>query len=258
MQGFNTGTGFPTFIDLLSLRDDPHAPSASLPPAATAPATTSASRPSSPTACTRKGYLLGAGGLFSHYSFGFSGDATQSALFAGASVRTTAATTARRSRALGLDSHQRLSPASRACRAIRRPATSWPPTTGRPRDKEYRGWDGRFGMLYKKLKNLVGISVSFKVPSSQRGDRGHLHQRPGDGRLQRSWWLRGVRTTNTYHFKPPTEMTVGAVTNLCSPHRHRTGPGRGLRRDEDHLRHRVGPGRGADQQARIKDNYCRR
>src|SRR5262245_58146332 len=70
-QGFNTGTGFPTFIELLSLRDDPTARALGL----TYP-TSAGDQTVLTDSLHEKGYLLGQGGL-SHYSFGFAVNATQ-------------------------------------------------------------------------------------------------------------------------------------------------------------------------------------
>jgi hypothetical protein len=210
-EGFNTGTGFPTFVDLLSLRDDPTARALGL----TYPTYDgSGNYLGDQTVLTdslhEKGYLLGQGGL-SHYSFGFAVNATES-IFFGASVSYNSGHYTGDLELSAVDSTN----------AYPSGVETVPgdPTTSdfvaadyrTTRDKEYRGWDGRFGMLYK-LKNLVGISVSFKVPSSQKVTEDiFVSGRSvfGSGSLVAP----EVRTTNTYHFKPPTEMTVGAMTNL--------------------------------------------
>ena len=81
------------------------------------------------------------------------------------------------------------------------------------RDKQYRGWDARFGVLYK-FYNFIGISASFKAPTPQE--------------VKESVFINGVSrfagkpnivvpqtlSTSSYHFRPPTEMTVGAMVNM--------------------------------------------
>lgn len=210
-EGFNTGTGFPTFIDLLSLRDDPTARALGLTYAAyDGSGTYLGDRTVLTDSLHEKGYLLGQGGL-SHYSFGFAVNATQSVFF-GASV---SYNSGHYTGDLELSAFDSTNAYPTGVETV-----PGDPQTGdfvsadyrTTRDKEYRGWDGRFGMLYK-FKNLAGISVSFKVPSSQKVTEDVFVS----GRSQfgsNSLVAPEVRTTNTYHFHPPTEMTVGAMTNL--------------------------------------------
>ena len=81
------------------------------------------------------------------------------------------------------------------------------------RNTEYKGWDVRFGLVYR-LWNFIGVSASFKVPSRHT--------------INETRYLSGTTTykngtvlnvdesviTQTYTIKPPYEMTVGAMVNL--------------------------------------------
>jgi hypothetical protein len=81
------------------------------------------------------------------------------------------------------------------------------------RNTEYKGWDVRFGLVYR-LWNFIGVSASFKIPSRHT--------------INETRYLSGTTTykngtvlnvdesviTQTYTIKPPYEMTVGAMVNL--------------------------------------------
>ncbi len=81
------------------------------------------------------------------------------------------------------------------------------------RNTEYKGWDVRFGVVYR-LWNFIGISASFKVPFEHTIDE--------------TRYLSGTSTfssggvidvkeniiTQKYKIKPPYEATVGGMVNL--------------------------------------------
>ena len=81
------------------------------------------------------------------------------------------------------------------------------------RSKQYRGWDIRFGMLYK-LANFIGVSASFKVPSSHKVEENTFASGLSHFAANRSLAVPETETASLYHFTPPSEVTVGAMTNL--------------------------------------------
>ena len=81
------------------------------------------------------------------------------------------------------------------------------------RNKQYHGWDVRFGILYK-LANFIGISASFKVPSSYRVDEDVFIKGNSKFAANRSVVYPETQTTSSYHFTPPSEMVIGAMVNL--------------------------------------------
>jgi hypothetical protein len=203
--GFNTGTGFPTFIDLLSQRDDPTLRALGLTyPTSTGDQTILSSN------LYETGYLLGQGGL-SNYSFGFAVNATQSVFF-GASVSYNSGHYTGDLQVSAFDSTNAYPTGVQTDPGNPQTDDFVSADYRTTQDKQYRGWDGRFGVLYK-FKNLVGISASFRVPSSQKVTEDIFvsgHSVYGSGGVIAP----ETHTSSTYHFKPPTEMTVGAMTNL--------------------------------------------
>lgn len=81
------------------------------------------------------------------------------------------------------------------------------------RSKQYRGWDLRFGMMYR-LANFIGVSASFKVPSSHKVEESTFASGLSQFAADRSIAVPETETASLYHFKPPSEMTVGAMANL--------------------------------------------
>jgi len=81
------------------------------------------------------------------------------------------------------------------------------------RNTEYKGWDVRFGVVYR-LWNFIGVSASFKVPFEHT--------------ISETRYLSGTATyssgsvleveespiTQKYKIKPPYEATVGGMVNL--------------------------------------------
>ncbi len=81
------------------------------------------------------------------------------------------------------------------------------------RSKQYRGWDVRFGMLYR-LANFIGVSASFKVPSSHKVEEEVFISGTSQFGSNRSIVVQETATASSYHFSPPSEVTVGAMANL--------------------------------------------
>jgi hypothetical protein len=81
------------------------------------------------------------------------------------------------------------------------------------RDKKYQGWDVRFGMLYK-LANFIGLSASFKLPNSHKVSEEIFVTGRSQFAANRSIVVPETKSTSTYFFKPPAEMTLGAMMNL--------------------------------------------
>ncbi len=81
------------------------------------------------------------------------------------------------------------------------------------RSKQYRGWDVRFGILYK-LANFIGVSASFKVPSSHKVDENIFISGKSQFASNHSIVVPETETQSLYHFRPPSEVTVGAMMNL--------------------------------------------
>ncbi|MGH7492609.1 MAG: hypothetical protein ACREOO_09450 [bacterium] len=81
------------------------------------------------------------------------------------------------------------------------------------RSKQYRGWDLRFGMMYR-LANFIGVSASFKMPSSHKVEEQVFASGRSEFAANRSLDVPETESTSIYHFTPPSEMTVGAMVNL--------------------------------------------
>ena len=81
------------------------------------------------------------------------------------------------------------------------------------RDKEYSGWDARFGGMYR-FRNFIGLSASFKIPVSQEVRETSFIS--GVSRFANSQSLVAPESLafSSYKFKPATEMTFGAMVNL--------------------------------------------
>jgi len=81
------------------------------------------------------------------------------------------------------------------------------------RDKQYRGWDARFGMMYK-LADFIGLSASFHLPGPEKVSEDLF--RGGTSRFagSKSIVLPETRSTSTFYFSPPAELTVGAMVNM--------------------------------------------
>ncbi|MGH7495788.1 MAG: hypothetical protein ACREOO_25810 [bacterium] len=81
------------------------------------------------------------------------------------------------------------------------------------RNKQYQGWDVRFGTLFK-LANFIGVSASFKVPSSHKVDEVFFVRGMSQFASNRSLAVPETESTSLYHFTPPSELTVGGMVNL--------------------------------------------
>jgi len=81
------------------------------------------------------------------------------------------------------------------------------------RNTEYRGWDIRFGLVYR-LWNFLGISASFKVPFATTVDE--TRYLSGTSTFTSGGVINVDQTTfqQTYTIRPPYEATVGAMVNL--------------------------------------------
>ena len=82
------------------------------------------------------------------------------------------------------------------------------------RDKQYRGWDMRVGVLYR-LHDLLGLSASFELPSSHEVTEEAFLSGMSRFSGNTSRVVSDARAASTYHFKPPAKMTFGAMAHLA-------------------------------------------
>jgi hypothetical protein len=81
------------------------------------------------------------------------------------------------------------------------------------RSKLYKGWELRFGVLYK-LENFIGVSAAFKMPGEHTvNDEVYI-----DGKSRfagnTSLEIHEAAAGSSFTFLPPSEVTVGAMVNL--------------------------------------------
>lgn len=81
------------------------------------------------------------------------------------------------------------------------------------RDKQYRGWNARFGMMYR-LWDFVGVSGSFHVPGSQEVEEEVFTGGRARFAGNQSIVVPPARTASTFRFEPAPEVTAGAMVNL--------------------------------------------
>ena len=81
------------------------------------------------------------------------------------------------------------------------------------RSKQYRGWDIRFGILYK-FENFIGMSASFKVPTSHSVNEDLFISGKSQFAGNHSIEVPETKSTSSYSFIPPYETTLGAMVNL--------------------------------------------
>jgi len=78
---------------------------------------------------------------------------------------------------------------------------------------QYKGWDIRFGILYR-FYNFIGVSASFKVPFAHTIDA--THYLSGTTEFSTGTILNVDQSvvSQSYQINPPYEATVGAMINL--------------------------------------------
>ncbi len=81
------------------------------------------------------------------------------------------------------------------------------------RNTEYKGWDVRFGIVYR-LWNFIGISASFKVPFAHQINETRYFSGTTNFASGSTLNVPETSTTQSYSIKPPYEATVGAMVNL--------------------------------------------
>ncbi len=82
------------------------------------------------------------------------------------------------------------------------------------RSTEYKGWDVRFGVIYR-LWNFIGISASFKIPSHHTvNETDYFSGTTNYTNHVRTVEPNSVSQSYTYSIRPPYEATVGAMVNL--------------------------------------------
>lgn len=81
------------------------------------------------------------------------------------------------------------------------------------RNTQYKGWDVRFGILYR-FYNFIGISASFKVPLAHTVDE--VKYLGGSSRFTNGNFVDIAPESygTSYKITPPYEATVGAMVNL--------------------------------------------
>ncbi len=80
---------------------------------------------------------------------------------------------------------------------------------------EYKGWDVRFGIVYR-VENFIGVSASFKVPFAHSINE--TRYLSGSSSFASGTVIDVSPTPSTldYRISPPYEVTVGAMTNISS------------------------------------------
>jgi hypothetical protein len=81
------------------------------------------------------------------------------------------------------------------------------------RNTEYRGWDVRFGLLYR-LWNFIGVSASFKVPFHHNITENRYLSGTSTFSSGSVIEIKDTVISQKYSIKPPYEATVGAMVNL--------------------------------------------
>jgi hypothetical protein len=81
------------------------------------------------------------------------------------------------------------------------------------RQKQYTGWDVRFGILYR-LENFIGLSAAFKTPAPHKVDEDVFITGRSQFAGNHSIAIPETTSTSSYSFSPPTEITLGAMMNL--------------------------------------------
>ncbi len=158
-----------------------------------------------------KGYLLDDGGL-THFSFGASVEATHNIFFGVSGSYNTGYYTS--DLELSASDINDAYPAGVLTVPGNLQTGGFAGTDYRAvRDKQYRGWDVRFGILYK-LENFIGLSASFKLPNSHKVSEDIFISGRSQFASNRSIVVPETKSTSAYFFKPPAEMTLGAMVNL--------------------------------------------
>ena len=158
-----------------------------------------------------KGYLLDDGGL-THYSIGFSAEAAHNVFFGVSGSYNDGLYTS--DLELSASDINDLYPTSTLTVPGNSQTAGFVSTDYRVvRQKRYSGWDVRFGLLYK-LENFIGLSASFKVPSSHQVDEDMFVSGTSQFVGDRSVVVPETKSTSSYAFAPPVEVTVGAMMNL--------------------------------------------
>ena len=81
------------------------------------------------------------------------------------------------------------------------------------RTTQYKGWDVRFGILYR-FYNFIGLSASFKVPFAHSIDETRYLSGTSSFSTGALLKVDPTSTKQAYQMNPPYEVTVGAMINL--------------------------------------------
>ena len=81
------------------------------------------------------------------------------------------------------------------------------------RSKVYRGWDARFGVLYR-LENFIGVSAAFRMPGPHTVDDEVYIDGVTRFSNNTSLAVHQDAAGSSFTFQPPAEITVGAMINL--------------------------------------------
>ena len=209
--GLNGGSEFPSFIQVLAGRDDPTSRALGL----SYPAFDGSGNPLGDQTVLSDslfegGYLLGEGGM-SHYSVGAAVEAAENVFFGVSASYNSGHYTS--------DLELNANDINDVYPVGTQTVPGDPSTDGfesatvrNVRDKEYRGWDARFGVMYR-IHNFIGVSASFDLPSAHKVTEESFVSGSSEFAAG-SFVAPETRTVTTYHFKPPAEMTVGAMVNM--------------------------------------------
>jgi hypothetical protein len=81
------------------------------------------------------------------------------------------------------------------------------------RNTQYKGWDVRFGIVYR-FYNFIGLSASFKVPFAHTIDETRYLSGTSSFSTGALLKVDPASSTTSYQINPPYEATVGAMMNL--------------------------------------------
>jgi hypothetical protein len=210
-EGLNLGSSFPSFVQVLAAQEDPTARVLGLSfPVLDGSGNAIGDRTILEAGMYEKGYLLGTGEL-RHFTVGAAMEPVHN-VFVGASGSYNSGhyTTDLELSASDIND---VYPDTVATVPGNAQTTGFVSAYYRAaRNREYRGWDARFGVLYN-LWSLLGVSASFKVPipheiqeeSVLGGNSQFATARIVDP---------GTRLDHSYKFRPPVEMVFGAMAHL--------------------------------------------
>jgi len=210
-SGVNDGTSFASFAQLLAGNDDPTARLLGLSyPVLDGSGNRLRDASLLGGGLVESGYRLASGGL-THYSMGASVAATTK-LFVGASATYNGGNYDSDLEMAGVDFNNVYPSGIDLVPGDARTDDFISADYRVSRRQDFEGWDARVGMMYN-LWNFIGVSASFHLPAPQK-IRQETFSTGTSTFASHTFVDPGSRSVSTFHYQPPTEMTVGAMTHL--------------------------------------------